>query len=311
MNNHIKKTILTIGLTLLVVLSACGAEDSSRDRSEKLMIYTTLYPLQDFTEKIGGKFVEVKTILPPGADAHTFEPTSKQMVDIAKGDAFFYNGLGIEPYAETIASALKKEDITLVETAKNIPLLENHEHEAHDDHHHHGDHDPHVWLDPIRSIQIAKNIKDTLISFMPKEKETFEDNYQELKSNLENLDLAFQNLVKTKKNPEILVSHAAYGYWENDYGIEQIPIAGLSSSEEPSQKDLVTIIKQAQEKDIKYIIFEQNITPKVAEIIQKEIAAEPLYLHNLEVLTDADIANNEDYFSLMYRNIEVLDKALQ
>ena len=67
----------------------------------------------------------------------------------------------------------------------------------------------------------------------------------------------------------------------------------------------------ANEKQIKYILFEQNVTPKVAEIIQKEINAEPLYLHNLESLTEKDRQNGEDYFSLMRKNIEALDKALK
>ena len=57
--------------------------------------------------------------------------------------------------------------------------------------------------------------------------------------------------------------------------------------------------------------LKQNVTPKVAEIIQKEINAEPLYLHNLESLTKEDRKNGEDYFSLMRKNLETLDKALK
>ena len=109
----------------------------------------------------------------------------------------------------------------------------------------------------------------------------------------------------------MIVSHAAYGYWEEVYGIHQIPVTGLSPSDEPSQKELEKIIKMANEKQIKYILFEQNVTPKVAEIIQKEINAEPLYLHNLESLTKEDRKNGEDYFSLMRKNLETLDKALK
>ena len=49
----------------------------------------------------------------------------------------------------------------------------------------------------------------------------------------------------------------------------------------------------------------------MAEIIQKEINAEPLYLHNLESLTEEDRQNGEDYFSLMKKNLEALDKVLK
>lgn len=58
-------------------------------------------------------------------------------------------------------------------------------------------------------------------------------------------------------------------------------------------------------------MFEQNITPKVAEVVKDEVGAEPLYLHNLEALVQEDIDNGEDYYSLMRKNIEALRTALQ
>lgn len=96
----------------------------------------------------------------------------------------------------------------------------------------------------------------------------FEENFETLKQDLEALDEEFHQLVDSKENPEMIVSHAAYGYWEKSYGIKSIPIAGLSSSQEPSQSELTKLIQVAKEKDLKYVIFEQNITPKVAKVIQ-------------------------------------------
>ena len=66
---------------------------------ETLLVYTSIYALADFTEKIGGEFVEVESIYPPNADAHTYEPTSKDMVNIAESDIFIYSGVGMEPFA--------------------------------------------------------------------------------------------------------------------------------------------------------------------------------------------------------------------
>ncbi|MGP4063589.1 metal ABC transporter solute-binding protein, Zn/Mn family [Oceanobacillus sp. M65] len=374
--------VLTGLLFSLLFIAACNSESENtsaenNDGSDNpLKIYTTLYPLEDFTKKIGGEFVEVESIMPLGADAHTFEPTSKQMVDIAGADAFIYNGMGMESYAESMSSALESEDVALIEAAEGIETVEHshehdheseeattdehdhededatteeHDHESEDatteehdhegedatmeehdheseeatteehDHesedathdHDHGDMDPHVWLDPIRAIALAENIKDQLVELKPEEEETFEANFETLKADLENLDAEFHTLIESKENPEMIVSHAAYGYWEENYGVAQIPISGLSSSEEPSQKELTEVISVAKEKDLKYVIFEQNVTTKVAEVIRNEIGAEPLQLHNLSVLTEEDAENEEDYFSLMKKNLETLNKALQ
>lgn len=315
-----KQIKMVVTLLLVVALTACGEKDSVTsevNETEKIKIYSTLFPIEDFTKKIGGDHVQVESILPTGSDAHTYEPTTQTMVAIAEADAFIYNGLGMESYAEDIAKSIQGKQVEMIEASAGIETVEHHEEhgeeeaDAHSEHeHHHGDVDPHVWLDPIKSIEIAENIKEALIELKPDAKEDFEANFTTLQNNLENLDEQFSSLVDSKQHPEMIVSHAAYGYWEQRYHIEQIAIAGLSPSNEPTQKALEEIIHTAQEKDLTYVLFEQNVTPKVAKSLQKEIGAEALRLHNLSVLTEEDIAKDEDYFSLMYENISTLDKAL-
>lgn len=314
-------------LLISMLMIGCSQKQKENEQQEKtaddtLTIYTTLFPIEDFTKKVGGSHVNVTSIIPPGVNAHTYEPTTKTMIEIAEGDAFIYSSEIMEPYADKIAEALKDENVKMVEASNGIMMLsrseENNEeeHEAeneegHSDEHNHGDADPHVWIDPILSIKLAENIKDSLIELKPEAKEDFIANFNTLKMQLEILNGSFDEIVKGKKSPKILVSHAGYGYWEKRYGIEQQSITGLSSTNEPSQHQLQEIIDNAKASKIKYIIFEQNVTPKVAEIIKNEIHADVLRIHNLSVLTEEDIKNNEDYFSLMEKNVETLKKALE
>ncbi|WP_240795491.1 metal ABC transporter solute-binding protein, Zn/Mn family [Aquibacillus halophilus] len=333
-----------IVLLLIVVLSACGARDEVSSNSsgevQLLTIYTSMYPLEYFASEIGGAHTDVISILPAGADAHTYEPTSKTMIDIASADAFIYNGAGLEAYAVKINQTLKDENVMIVEATNGIVLLgSNHEHEdepdvheedAHehedgiDDHeedvhdhedkiddHNHGDVDPHVWLDPIRAITLAENIKNVLIDIKPDATEDFEENFQDLKSRLEQLDEEFHSKLEAQERNKILVTHAAYGYWENAYGLEQIAINGLSPSDEPSQKKIENVIKLVDKHDINYLLFEQNVRPKVAEVIQSETGVESREIHNLAVLTEDDIEKNENYFTLMHQNLEVLLSVLE
>ena len=117
-------------------------------------------------------------------------------------------------------------------------------------------------------------------------------------------------MVENADKNKFIVSHAAYGYWESRYGLEQISVAGLSTSSEPSQKQLQNIIQTANENTLDTIYFEQNVSSKLTEIVQSEIGAESLQLHNLAVLTEADINEGENYFTLMERNIDNLEKGL-
>jgi zinc transport system substrate-binding protein len=317
-----------IGLLIALLLTGCA--DDSREESKNpdvLQIYTTVYPLQYFAEEIGGEYVEVTSIYPPGADEHTFEPSQKDMMKIADADVFFYVGLGLEGFIEKVKGTFQNENVVLHAAGENIHLEhdstnheeENLEDEAHhdEDSHHsedealdHGGVDPHVWIDPFYAKELAESIKDQLTEQSPAHSETFEQNFEELAKNLDTLDAQFTELVKTAKHKEIIVAHSAYGYWETRYGIKQISISGMSTTSEPSQKELQTLIEHGKESGLKYVISEQNYHSKLAEIVQKELGAEPLTLHNLSVLTEDDLAKNETYFSLMEKNLQTLEKAL-
>ncbi|HAM81800.1 metal ABC transporter solute-binding protein, Zn/Mn family [Ornithinibacillus bavariensis] len=299
-------------IMIIILLSGCSSSSQDDISKEKLSIYTSIYPIQFLVERIGGDTVVTKTIFPPGVEAHSYEPTAKDMVSIAKSDAFIYMGGGMEGFSETIASALESEQVELIPLSANEELFEHSQrteiHGAREEEHNHHDHNPHLWLDPIRMIRMGQSVKDVLIELNPDKRTIYEKNFNYLSIELKLLDKKFKETLQNKTKREILVSHAAYNYWEERYGIIQIPINGITSSEEPSQKDLVTIIKEADKSNLHYVLFEQNTINSVSAIIQKEIRAQAFVLHNLEVLTENDIEHGEDYFSLMYRNLNVLDK---
>jgi len=309
------KKIILLPFILLIslVITACSSEnEQSEKKKEQLTIYSTVFPLQYFTERIGGKYVNVKTIYPPGADEHTFEPSQKDMIKLADSDLFFYIGLGLEGFVEKTKESLKNENVTLIPTAENLILDPAEEHEAHEDHEDdgHGDFNPHVWLDPIYSKEMAAVIRDSLIEKMPQNKETFNQNYQMLADELDQLNSEFESTIQNAKHKEILVTHAAFSYWEQRYGIEQISISGLSTTNEPTQRELEEIISLADKEGLHYILFEQNVQSKLAEIVQKEIGAKALPVHNLGILTKENIKDKETYFSLMQQNLESLKTAL-
>ncbi|WP_078433632.1 metal ABC transporter solute-binding protein, Zn/Mn family [Metabacillus halosaccharovorans] len=307
-------------LLIVFFLAACGGDNANRTNgeeeeassAEQLEIYTTVYPLQFFAEQIAGEEALVESILPPGSDSHTFEPTTKEMINIAEADAFIFNGAGLETYAEKIANAVESEDVKIIEAAVGIELNESdHDHDHDHDHHHdHGDQDPHVWLDPIRSIKLAENVKDMLVELRPEKEEFFNENFESLKEELEGLHEEFSTQLKETPGNHFIVSHAAYGYWEEAYDVHQIAVSGLSPTDEPSQKELENIIETADQYGLHYVFFEQNITTKVAEVVREEIGAETLRLHNLSVLTEDDIEKEEDYFTLMRQNLAQLTTAL-
>lgn len=361
-----RSKILSLMLVLSGFLVACGGDTeevnsvnskvNDSNLIDPIQVKTTLFALEDFTSRIGGDYVEVVNIVPIGADAHTFEPTANQMIDVANADLFIFSSKDFEGFAESVEDAVADHDVTVLEASHGIDLIgfdhdhggetddaiqnneddhgqndnddhnhgdnnednhghndedDNNDHESEDLDHPHDDEDPHVWLDPIRAIEYADNIKRALIDVRPDAKEEFIMNFEELKLELEELDIEFKEMAEEAKRDTIIVSHAGYGYWENRYSIHQVGISGLSPTNEPSIQQVQDVIKLMENEEMNYVMFEQNIPMNIAETVREQVGAEDLWLHNLEVLTEDDLENGEDYFSLMRRNIETLRTALQ
>lgn len=237
------------------------------------------------------------------------------MMNLVDADLFFYIGLGLEGFVDKAKDTLKNENVKMIATAETINFGKNIVEDADSEHvENNGDNhqsvDPHVWLDPLYAQDLAKTIKAALVAKMPEQKDTFEKNYKVLALELDELNQAFVDTTSQAKYKEIVVAHAAYGYWEKRYGIKQISISGLSTTNEPSQKKLEEIISKAKQDHIKYIIFEQNVTSKLTKIVEQEIGAKPLTLHNLSVLTLDNINKKDNYFTIMDKNLQTLNKAL-
>ncbi|MBE0343481.1 zinc ABC transporter substrate-binding protein, partial [Paenibacillus sp. 28ISP30-2] len=230
-------------------------------------------------------------------------------------DVFVYNGI-VEGWAEQALSSASNDKRVVVEASKGLNLMEGtaeeEEGEAHAEEGHAHDHvlDPHVWLDPVLAQKEVESIKAGLISADSANKADYEKNADAYIAKLKELDTEFKTGLKDVKRKDFITQHAAFGYLAKQYGLTQVPIAGLSPEQEPTPDKLAGIIKFAKENNVKTIFFETLVDPKVAETVATEIGAKIDVLNPLEGLTDEDKQKNLDYLGVMKNNMEALKKAL-
>lgn len=187
---------------------------------------------------------------------------------------------------------------------------EGEEAHSHDHDHDHGGLDPHVWLSPAMAIQQVRNIEKGLSEAAPEHKEAFKANADAYVAQLEALDKEFQEGLKDSLRRDFITQHAAFGYLAKQYGLTQVPIAGLSPEQEPSAAQMAEIIEFAKEHNVKTIFFETLVSSKVADTIAAELGAKSAVLNPIEGLTEEDIAGGLDYLGLMRQNLEALKAAL-
>ncbi|NWK85351.1 zinc ABC transporter substrate-binding protein [Staphylococcus sp. GSSP0090] len=325
-----KSIIIIIACVITITLSACGNMNKSEKKdvssTNKLKIYTTAFAFQSFTEQIGGKYVDVESIYPPGADMHSFEPTQKEMVNIAKSDLFIYSNQEMDPVAKKIAGSINNDHLKLPVAANfsHDDLLANHDHdheheghethEAHEEHaeheHEEGNNDPHIWLDPVLNKKIVKTIKDDLVKKDPHHKAYYEQHYKQLIADLNDINQEMKDITSHPKRDTVVISHDSIGYLAHRYGFKQEGVSGMNN-EEPSQRDLMAIVQRIDDTEQPYVLYEQNISSKVTDVIQKESNTTPLSFHNMATLSKKETDDKDiSYQSLMKENIKSLDKAL-
>lgn len=313
-----KKLFSLLLIATLVLMGACGNTTKKGTSGDKLQIYTTVFPFKSIIEQIGGNHVNVSSIYPNGVDIHSFEPTQKDTMKVAKSDLFIYSGDELDQVAAKIAQAVNKKEKTLqlVKGIDEHDLLagEAHDHEGHDheakghEGHNHGAQDPHVWLDPQLNKQFAKIIKDELIKKDKNNEKDYIKNYDALVKDINTMDKELKNIAKNKKQDTVFISHDSIGYLAHRYDFKQEGVSGMNN-EEPSQSDIINMINNINKSGASVILYEQNIPTKTVDIIKEKTKAKAVPFHNMAVLTDKD-KKDVTYQNLMKTNIESLDKAL-
>lgn len=324
-----KKKLAIVALFVMIMVSAVGCGHSeapttnestvenNQESNQNITIYTSFYPMYDFTKKIAGDRAEVINMVPAGVEPHDWEPSASDMAKLEKASMFIYNGAGFEAWVDKmLASSVNQENLVIVEASQGIPLLQGEEH-THDENEADADHvegdelyDPHIWLNPEYAKQEMETIKNALVEVDPENKTYYEANYTKYATQFDELDQKYRDTLTSLTNKDIIVAHAAYGYLCDAYGLTQISISGLSADQEPSPARMAEIVSFANEHQVKTIFFEELTSAKVAETIANEVGAKTAVLDPIEGLSDEKMSNDDDYFTIMEANLAALKEAL-
>ena len=284
-----KKITITLSIFSLLFINSCKNENNDNT------IYTSFYPIYDFTSKIVGDKYKVINITPNGEEPHDFEPTPKDIEKLYDSDALLINGLNMEPWLDSAPKEIKNKAYVVTDsiiTRKENNVL-----------------DPHVWLS-IKNARIElKNIYEYILKLDPINKDYYENNYNEYDKKFADLQTDYKESLKDLTKPYLVTSHAAFGYLCDEFGLTQLYLSGLEPDATPTAKDIEKIINAVNKYKITTIFYEEMVGPEIANKIAKETGVKCEVLCTLESLTKDEINNKEDYLTKMYDNLTKIKEA--
>ena len=280
----------------LFIIFALGATISSCDigKDYSKTIFTTFYASYDLVSRIAGDKFEVVNVTPNGLEPHDFEPTARKITAFCGSAGVFINGLGMESWIDNLPKEASEKVFAITEGIKTSKINEIE--------------DQHVWLNPDYAVKEMENIKNYLSKIDSNNADYYENNYQNEKVKFDELVNYIEDIVKNLTIKQLVVSHAAFGYMCERFGLEQIYINGLEPEEEPSAKTIEEIIKSVEEYKITTVFTEELVSPEIAKKIAEEAKVKTDVLYTLEGLEERDIGK-EDYISLMKKNFEKIRKS--
>lgn len=295
-----------------LLISAIGALlfPLSISLAEPLKVVTSFSILEDFAQNIGQEKIDVESIIKADQDAHSFEPTPKDIIKIQNADVVILNGVEFDSWLNKILEANRYEGI-IVDASHNVPLLPYHEDESHHDHdHHHGEFDPHIWQDPKNVIIMTENIRNGLTLAQPESEAYFENNFEAYKRELEALNNYAIHLLKPiDHNGKLMVLHDSFGYLAKAYDLHFVAISNLNPLAEPSAKRMSELYQLVKKENIR-AIFSENIAPsRFIKTLAKDLNLQDGGILYSDALTTTPPAN--DYIGLFKHNIDQITAVLE
>jgi zinc/manganese transport system substrate-binding protein len=259
--------------------------------------------LADMVRTVGGDKVEVRTLVGPNGDPHTFEPAPDDARALKGADIVFVNGLGLEGWMDRLIVASGYKGTPVVASTGVAPL------QMEDD----GKIviDPHAWNSAANGVIYVSVIAKALAAADPGDRAIFEKNAERYEAELSRLDAATTAAVAAipEARRKILTTHDALGYFAKAYGIEILAPLGISTEQEPSAATVAALITQIKKDGIKTYFLENSNDPRLIAQIARATGAQPggeLYVESLSK-PDGPAAT---YLEMFKRNAGLIVKAM-
>ena len=304
--------ISVLVVAVVVSAAACsGTEPDGAAEGGRLQVVTTVSPITNIVQNIGGDRIDVTGIVPEGTNSHTFAPAPADAQAMAEADVVFVNGLHLEEPTRELADANVRDGVEIVQLGDRTITPEEYIFDFSFPQEN-GDPNPHLWTHPLYAKRYAEIVAQELSSLDPDKASFFEENLVAFSARIDELDRAVREVTETvsPENRKLLTYHDSFPYFAREYGWTVIGAIQPSDFAEPTAQEVGGLIDQIREQQVPAIFGSEVFSSPVLEQIAAETGAE--YIDDLR---DDDLPGEDgdpahSYFGLMVFDFRTFMSAL-
>lgn len=308
--------------TLCLALCACGQQAQAPETDGGVNIVATVFPAYDFARQIAGDDGNVTLLIPPGSEAHSYEPTPQDIIRIQGCDLLVCNGGESEAWLDEILGGMGNEIPTVVMldcvdalTEEDKDGMQVHEHHDHDhDHDEHDDeeYDEHVWTSPVNAQLICRAISAALCEADPAHASDYTARCTDYCAELQALDADFRSVIaNAKRHTLIFADRFPVRYFVEEYGLDYFAaFPGCADDAEPSARTVAFLIDRVREEQAPAVLYIEFSNQKMADIVCEDTGCEKLLFNSCHNVTADQLRGGVTYLELMRGNLETVKEAL-
>ncbi|MEH0688806.1 zinc ABC transporter substrate-binding protein ZnuA [Vibrio cholerae] len=230
-------------------------------------IIASIKPIQLISYELTLGINEPDVLLAANTSPHDYALRPSDVRRINQADLIIWFGPELEPFLDKILEG--RDNVLTLSKIDDLPLREyqgdHHDHDGHD----HGSHDPHFWMGVDTASQVAKAISAKLIEIDPSQQAAYQANLTQFEARLRQQHNEIAAQLSKVKDQGYYVFHDAYGYFEEDYGLNQLGFFTVSPERKPGAKTLIAIRQALSKKEAKCVFSEPQYTPAVVESVTR------------------------------------------
>ena len=273
-------------------------------------VAASIFPVADMVKQVGGDYVEVFSVIPPGASPHTYEPKPSVLKKISSVKIFFMIGAGLEYWNEKFVKSTGGRHIKVV-LSDGVALIREKEHhhveKAGKPHSEEIFANPHIWLDVEIAKSMVKKIVTALASVDNGHAPYYEERGNKYIAELDSLDRVIFKETGKFTIKKYVSFHPAWEYFAGRYGLESAGVIESVPGKSPTPLDIKNIVGNIKKHNVKAVFAEPQFNPKVAEVIAKEAGIKVLML---DPMGGPGIKERESYIDIMKYNLKILREAM-